>query len=153
MLQIEVDTSGTEADLRRLSSSIDSEMQKALKLAGRIVQAEAKKRCPVSPTKAQAKGTGYRFDHTKAPGTLRADIIVAEGSGYVDVGVMRGNGQKYANQIHNGSYKLGPGSEAAQSSNGERVGPKFIDRAYDDNEAKVRGVFDKRATVAVNKVA
>ena len=149
MLHIEVDTAGAEADLRRLSSDLDREVQRALRLAGRIVQAEAKKRCPISPTRAQAQGADYRYDKKKAPGTLTNSIGIKLERGFVDVGVMMGNALKYAQTIHDGKYKLGPGSRAK----GAQVGPKFIDRAYEDNEAKVQGVFDHRADVAVARVA
>ena len=149
MLHIEVDTAGAEADLRRLSSDLDREMQRALRLAGRMVQAEAKKRSPISPTKAQANGTDYSYDSKKAPGTLTNSIGMRMGRGFVDVGVMHGGALKYAEQIHDGKYKLGPGSRAK----GAGVGPKFLDRAYEENEGKVQGIFDRRANVAVARVA
>ena len=149
MLHIEVDTAGAEADLRRLSSDLDREMQRALRLAGRMVEDEAKKRSPISPTKAQARGTGYHYDSKKAPGTLTNSIGIKMGRDYVDVGVMSGNARKYAEKIHDGKYKLGSGSKAK----GAGVGPKFLDRAYEENEGKVRGVFEKRANAAVARVA
>ena len=152
MLQIEVDTAGTVADLRKLERDLDREMQTALKLAGRVVQAEARRRAPVSPTKAQAKGTGYRFDHKKSPNTLVNAIKIKVGRGFVDVGVMMGNALKYAGIMHDGSYKLGPGSKAKQSG-GEKVGPKFLERAYEDNEREVQGIFEGRASAAVTRIS
>ena len=148
MLEISVDTSGTEADLRRLSRGIDSEMRKALKLAGRVVQAEAKKRSPKGPTKAQAKASGASYKQG-GPGGLERSIIMRVGRGFVDVGVMAGEALKYAVAMHDGKYNLGPGSRAK----GEGVGPKFLDRAYDENKGKVQGIFDSRANVAVARVA
>lgn len=63
---------------------------------------------------------------------LRSDrtIFNVEVGGMVD-GV---NVDEYAWVMHEASYKLGPGSLAKQSGVGRLVGPKYLERAYDERE-------------------
>jgi hypothetical protein len=44
----------------------------------------------------------------------------------------------YATEMHEGLYSLGPRSEAKQASNGHIVGRKFLERALDEREPKMK---------------
>ena len=150
MLHITVDTSEAEADLRRLEQGLDREIDHALRKAGRIVQAGAKKRCPKGPTKAQAVAGGRSYKRG-GPGGLERSITLKQGHDYVDVGVMSGEALKYAAQMHDGTYNLGPGSKTKQNRHGVTVGAEFLDRAYEDQQRQIRAVFNDRADVAVRR--
>lgn len=147
MLHITVDTADVDRGLWAAERYAEAETQKALAKVARLVQAEAIKRCPKGPTKAQAKGTGYRYDKKKSPGTLERSIRVKVWKWVADVGVLRGNAMKYARFIHDGKYNLGPGSRAK----GAGVGPRFLDRAYDASEGKIERMFDRGISFAVER--
>ena len=142
------------ADLSNLSKDITADTKSTLLEVGRFVQAEAKQRTPVSPTKAQASTEPqYNYDAKKSPGTLRDAIDLEKGNDYVDVGIMSGSARDYADVIHNkfgqSWHRIGPGSTA--QSTGETIGAKFIDRAYDDNKDEIDNQFDRGASHAVDK--
>ncbi len=152
MIGIKVDNlSEVERDLTNLDKNIGTGTQRTLGEVGFFVQAEAKQRCPVSPTKAQAAGTGYHYDPKKSPNELANSIDRKLGRGYVDVGVIHGNATKYAAVIHDGRgkswNKLGPGSKAK----GNLVGEKFIDRAYDDNKREIDKQFEDGVNAEVRR--
>ena len=152
MIGISVDNLvDVEKDLTELNKDVRSGTQKTLGEVGRFVQSEAKMRCPVSPTKAQAAGTGYHYDPKKSPNELTNSIESDLGRGYVDVGVLHGNATKYAAVIHDDFgkswSKLGPGSVAK----GSKVGAKYIDRAYDDNEKEIDRKFERNVNAQVRK--
>jgi len=152
MIGIKVDNlASVDKDLNDLNKDIGTGAQRTLGEVGRFVQSEAKVRCPVSPTKAQAAGTGYHYDPKKSPNELTNSIDADLGRGYVDVGVLHGNATKYAAVIHDGFgklwSKLGPGSKAK----GNKVGAKFIDRAYDDNEKEIDTKFERNVNAQVRK--
>ena len=151
MIAIKVDNlASVEKDLTDLNKDVRSGAQRTLGEVGRFVQSEAKVRCPVSPTKAQAQtDQDYRYDKTKSPNELTNSIESDLGRDYVDVGVLHGNATQYAAVIHDGFgtrwKKLGPGSTAK----GGKVGPKFVDRAYDDNKREIDRKFDKSVDIAI----
>jgi HK97 gp10 family phage protein len=50
----------------------------------------------------------------------------------------------YAEWIHEGTYNLGPGSLAKQAGQSEGVGPKFMERAFDEGkDDREQMVFDE----------
>lgn len=53
----------------------------------------------------------------------------------------------YAAQMHEGSYRLGRGSEDKSAANGERVGSKFLERAADDLGPDIK----KRVRAAIGR--
>jgi len=120
---------------------------------GRIVQSEARIRCPQSPTKGQAKKAGIARKKRKnkagkwqnrSPGTLTRAIKLVKKRGEVIVGVMSGAALKYANYIHNGEgllwHNIGPGSRAKETT--ATVGGDFLTRAYDDNIDDLQAVYE-----------
>jgi len=137
--------------LREFTKDVDRATDRALTETGRFVEAEAKKRCPIGPTKSAASGTDYHYDPKKAPGTLRASIIMLKGGHYVDVGVLRGPAMQYANIIHNERgtrwKKLGPGNVGGTA----RIGDKFLDRAYDENERTITDFFVRSTDKSVER--
>ena len=140
-----------QRDLQKLGKSVAKQTQRAIEEVGRIVQTEAKLRCPVSPTKAQAKGTKYSYDAKKSPNTLKNGIKLFKGSGVVIVGVVSGAALAYADFIHNQQYKswffLGPGSLKKGSS--VDVGGKFIDRAFTENRSELEGIIERSVNESV----
>jgi len=123
--------------LARMGRNIDAGSERALIEVGRVVQTEARKNTPTSPTRAQASGTGYRYKIGRVPGTLRNSIELIKGSSRVTVGVVHGASLKYAERIDRGGYKLGPGnSDPVQ-------GPHYIDRAWDKNEAALMKMYTR----------
>jgi hypothetical protein len=149
-----ISTTNTQEVSRQLKATekaIPERMADALKEVGRLVQSEAKRRCPQSPTKGQAKAAGLSAKMGRAPGTLARAIKVIEKKGYVLVGVFTGAALKYANYIHNGQgtkwHKIGPGSKAKQ--NGPKVGGEFLTRAYDENEGDLQQIFETEVTKAL----
>ena len=141
-------------DLNKLSKDIVAERESSLLEVGRFVEAEAKLRTPVSPTKAQAKKDPfYSYKKGNRPGVLRDGIKLRKGSGWVDIGVLGANARAYADYIHNQFgklwHRLGPGSLV--QSTGRDVGAKFIDRAYDENKAEIDKMFDDGADHAVER--
>jgi len=156
MVKIDTNIAEVTRDLNDLGHRVADDTQDALDEVGRFVRDEARIRCPKGATKADAASDPqYRCKNRKgrSPGTLEQSISVKGGHGYVDVGVMSGNALQYANKIHNGRgtdwNRLGPGSKRKQS--GARVGEKFVDRAYDENEKEIVGKFDKGVNMAVNR--
>jgi len=138
-------------DLNAFGKDVDRGTGRSLTEAGRFVEAEAKKRCPIGPTKSLAAGTGYHYDPKKSPGTLRGSITMLKGGDYVDVGVLQGPAMRYADVIHNRrgtAWKnLGPGNQGGTA----RIGEKFIDRAYDDNAQTVTDFFNRSADKSVDR--
>jgi hypothetical protein len=150
-----ISTTNTQEVSRQLKATekaIPERMADALKEVGRLVQSEAERRCPQSPTAGQAKAAGMKGrKRGRAPGTLTRAIKVIEKTGYVMVGVFTGAALKYANYIHNGQgtkwHKIGPGSKAKQ--NGPKVGGEFLTRAYDENEDELQRVYEKKIAEAL----
>src|SRR5712691_1060923 len=64
------------AKLKALAVQFPDRVASALYLEGQIEMTESKKRCPVSPTKAQFKAMGRSMPKGIAPGTLRASGFV-----------------------------------------------------------------------------
>jgi len=157
MVKMEVENiAAIEQDFIKLGKNIAKETRSKLIETGRFVQAEAKKRCPVGPTKSQAaKDPHYNYDKKKSRGSLKNSIVMRRGRDFVDVGVIQGPALKYANYIHNlrntegGWLLLGPGSRAKRSE--ERVGEKFIDRAYDENEKFIEDMFKGGISLQVDR--
>jgi len=156
MVKIETkDIERVTKDLSRFSKQISKDTQRGLEEIGRIVETEAKKRTPVSPTKSQADSDArYNYKRGRAPGTLQNSINLIKGKGFVVVGVLHGAALKYASFIHNGQGKpggwknIGPGSRAKGST--VVVGGKFIDRAYEENEDDLNEIMDVSVTKAVD---
>ena len=138
--------------LKAVEKAIPERLADALLEVGRLVQTEAMRRCPQSPTAGQARAAGAkRRKRGREAGTLTRAIKVIEKSGEVLVGVFTGAALKYANYIHNGQgtkwQNIGPGSKAKQ--NGPKVGGEFLTRAYDDNEGDMQEIFEKEVTKAL----
>ena len=134
-------------DLNAFERNVGRETQRTLGEVGRFVEAEQKRRSPISPTQAQAAGTRYTPKRTQ--GELQNSIEARIGNGFVDVGVLHGNATKYAAKMNYGKYKLGPGSVAKKT--GVKVGRLFVERGYDENAREVNSKFDKGTDVAVIK--
>jgi hypothetical protein len=121
---------------------------KALARIAHLTVANAQSNAPISPTKAQyeqhisakraqktANRTGksarvrFKSKQTFNPGQLQASIRSRHSGSSVEVFVPSNSpAGKYADFIHNGTYKLGIGSRAKAAA-GHDVGPKFLTRA------------------------
>ena len=144
MIDIAVKDLGALSGLKRLARDTPKAIRRGLQEIGEIGKAEAKKRCNISPTKAQAtaarkKLKGKRnvgFNKKAAPGELSNAISYRTTLELVRIGIYHGNATKYADFIHNGQGSkwkhLGPGSESKQAKVGETVGGLFLDRAVED---------------------
>jgi len=64
------------AKLKAFTAKFPDRVLSAIYLEGQIEMTESKKRCPVSPTKAQFKAMGRSMPKGIAPGTLRASGLV-----------------------------------------------------------------------------
>ena len=152
MLSVSVEnTKEVSRQLKAISRAIPEQIDAGLVEVGRIVQSEAKRRAPQSPTKGQAKAAGMSAKRGRAPGTLTRAVVVLKKRGYVIVGVLRGAALKYADYIHNGQgtrwRNIGPGSRAKQS--GVKVGGEFLTRAYDDNVDCLQKVYEEEIEKAL----
>jgi len=142
MLTIDTrDLDDVAEDLYKLQLSIRGATQAGLKNAGRFVESEQKDRCPFGPTESQAKAAGKSFVKGSAPGTLENSIGIVIGAGYVDVGVLFGEGQKYGARRNYDKYNLGPGSIAKNAITSVDVGRLFVERGYEENEDEVMKIF------------
>ena len=150
MIAIEVENlTELDRDLDKFTRNVGSETQRTLGEVGRFVEAEQKRRSPISPTKAQSAGKGYHYDPKKSPGELQNSIDARTGKGFVDVGVLHGNATTYAAKMNYGKYKLGPGSVAKKT--GVTVGRLFIERGYDENAREVDKMFQRGVNIMVDR--
>ena len=143
-----------QRSLDGVERDVKSGLRRTLGTTGRFVQAQAKKRCPVSPTQSQASSDfEYNYDAKKSPGTLRDSIKLRLGNGYAYIGIVSGSALKYADVIHNKRnqrwWNLGPGNTSTGSV---RVGEKFIDRAYSENKRKITKFFALMTAKVVERV-
>lgn len=98
-------------------------IQRALTDIGLLVQREAVKNAP------------YR------EGDLEESINFKVGRGWVDIGVgINTRAGKYARRMHEDIYNPGPGTR----SKGSRAGRKYIERAIDENQEKIRDLLKLR---------
>jgi len=148
----ETGTREVSRQLKATSAAIPAQIDAGLVEVGRLVESGAKRRCPRSPTKGEAKaagegqkkrgkGKGAKF---RVPNTLSDAIVLVKKRGSVIIGVLRGASLKYADFIHNGQgtkwQNIGPGSKAKQS--GPRVGGEFLTRSYDDQEDDLQKTYE-----------
>jgi len=153
MIEIDVKSLDSVSKLNRLSRGMPKAIRRGLQELGNVGKAEAKKRCPISPTKAQAQDAGSGFNIGAAPGELSNAISYKTTPDDVKIGIYHGPATKYANKIHNGQgkswQKIGPGSEAKASQTGEEVGGLFLDRAVDDMD--IEGIMDAVISKALRR--
>ncbi len=64
--------------LRDVATQMPRSVESALYVEAQIEMTESKRRCPVSPTKAQFKAMGRSMPKNLRPGTLRASGYVAK---------------------------------------------------------------------------
>ena len=136
--------------LDEFDNDVQSAVGGALDEIGRYVESEQKDRAPISPTKDQARGSSYSYNRGAAPGTLEESCQYIKGRDYIEVGVMFGPALDYAFQMNYGHYNLGPGSLA--KSTGEKIGRRFVERAYEDNEGEIHEVFADEVNTAVDRI-
>jgi len=142
MLTIELENlPDLNRSLDKLVKDVKNEAQRSLGKVGRFVESEQKDRCPFGPTKSQAQAAGKSFVKGSSPGTLENSIGLILGNGYVDVGVLFGDGQKYGAWINYGNYNLGPGSIAKNGTTSVDVGRLYVERGYEENEDDVVKIF------------
>ena len=152
MLSVSVEN-GREVSrqLKAVTGALADQIDAGLAEVGRIVQSEAKIRCPLGPTRGQARAAGLSPKRGRAPGTLERSIKLIKKRGEVIVGVISGAALKYANYIHNGQgtlwFKIGPGSKAKQR--GPKVGGEFLTRAYDENVDDLQVVYEAEISKAL----
>ena len=111
-----------ERDLARFPKDIEKGSDKGLHLVARPLESEGKDRAPI------------RHNH------LRLSIGIQKGHNKVEVGVLEGETLSYAEIMDKGGYELGERSKAA----GPQVGPHYMDRAWDENEAAFMDLYEKR---------
>ena len=127
--------------LNKLVKDVKNQSQRSLGKVGRFIEGEQKDRVPFGPTKSQAAAAGTSFVKGSSPGTLENSIGMILGNGYVDVGVLFGDGQKYGAWINYGYYNLGPGSIAKNSESDVKVGRMYVERGYEENEEDAVEIF------------
>ena len=136
---------------RRILSKFPGEQAKIMARIANITRAESVSNAPISPTKGQYEGeVSARHAQKKAnstgqqarvrfksrqdsfnPGGLQRSIKTSHSAQKAVIFVpSNSEAGKYADYIHNGTYKLGIGSRAKAAA-GHDVGPKFIERAID----------------------
>lgn len=143
MLGIEVDLRNEMRALRKQMWITKRGMQNAITRVGRYVQSEAINRAPISPKQEQLPGRkkGSTSISKKAPGGLERSIEFEKQKGGMQGAVFvaaNSEAGQYAKKIHDERgtswENLGPGSIAKDGRSPDKVGDKFIERAWDENE-------------------
>ena len=152
-LSITIDTKEVSSFIRRWGDDAPKKIASALLEAGRVVESDAKRFCPQSPTKSQSDNyaglSKSKYYRGKDPGTLSRSIKILNKSQIklqqrVEVGIPRNStANRYADYIHNRKHRdwflLGPGS----TSKGAHVDDKFLDRALDANASDIQRLFER----------
>lgn len=55
----------------------------------------------------------------------------------------------YAFDLHEGNFRLGPKSREKRDATGKRVGPKFLERAYQDFDEEIRAKAESKVTQGI----
>lgn len=137
----------TSLNIKKEQKKIRMLINAALFDIGKLVHETAVSYAPISPTQRQKNAqrkTKRRRKRTRkphVPGNLEKSIDYRfdkknEVSFFVDSSSPAG---KYAEFIHDGNYELGVNSK----KKGGKVGPKFIERAIDDNKKKILRIINK----------
>ena len=116
------------ATLARIEREAPAVVSAALQAEGETLAAKSVALAPVDLGNLEAAHTVTTKTHGTGARTIIAVGGVVDG---VDV-------DKYSLQMHEGSYKLGPKSAAKAASSGERVGPKFLLRAFVERQKKMQ---------------
>lgn len=127
------------------AASLDK-MARKLKRAGKNVNAAAR-RAVINATNDLRDGSVKRspYDEGNLEGSHHVEIdgkgTHTEGTVYIPEESEAG---PYAEWLHEGDYMLGPGSLAKQMNQAEIVGPKFLERALEEDSAKrEQAMFDE----------
>lgn len=120
-----------------------------LELAGKIVANEARMRAPVD-THDLEKAIKANQDAEISGMNRRKTISV-----YVDLDALdlegKHEGFDYATEMHEGVYKLGPKSQLKDSMTDRGVGPKYLERALEDNIERLRRMYEERVRRAIKQ--
>lgn len=129
----------------------DKFMSDALNDIGLIVHTTAVDYAPISPTKSQYEATLIKKNKSIqqfSPGGLERSIDYESDENEVSIFVpLNSEAGDYAEFIHDEEYELGTGSEAK----GGEVGPKYIERAIEDNEHKIRAKIEGAVKKFIDK--
>lgn len=134
-MRVDFDEVGNiEEELREAGSRLDQEITKEMGIIGLIVEDDARKNAPISPSKSQYVATLKRgwSNRTFQPMTLMNSIshkVLFRG---VEIFTNQSS-REYAWRMHEGKYNLGVGSQSKQARGSNLVGRKYIERAIKDN--------------------
>ena len=109
-----------------------------LRQGGEDIAELAKKRAPVDKGNLEEAINSDTEDRTGKNGRVVLYVGVDE-----DKAVARGVVGDYALQMHEGVYELGEKSKAKKNSNGEPVGPKFLESAADELEDDISKAIER----------
>lgn len=120
-----------------------------LELAGKIIANEARMRAPVD-THDLEKAIKADQDTEVAGMNRRKTIRV-----YVDLDALdleeNHKGFDYATQMHEGTYQLGPKSQLKDSLTDRGVGPKYLERAFEENIERLKRMYEDRVRRALKQ--
>jgi hypothetical protein len=127
------------AQLNKLKESIPKMASEALEEGGNAVAQRSRELAPVDLGNLEAAHTV----DTKHKG--HKVIVTISVGGHVD-GI---DVDDYVAEMHEGSYELGPRSQAKDNATGQPVGSKFLERAVDENKDDIEATVREAVLKAV----
>lgn len=127
------------ASFQRVHDQVHRAAADALHDQGERLADRSKELAPVDKHNLEA---AHHVETERHPDRVLTTISVGGVVNGVDV-------DEYVEFIHDGDYKLGPGSLAKATGTGQPVGPKFLDRALDERKDKIVAAVDDAVQKAV----
>ncbi len=141
--------SAIKKNLDRTEERVVKHSLEWLELAGKIIANEAKMRAPVD-THDLEKAIKSDQDPNVTGINRRKTIRV-----YVDLDALdleeKHAGFDYATQMHEGTYNLGPKSQIKDSLTDRGVGPKYLERALEENIERLKRMYEDRVRRALKQ--
>jgi len=137
-----------KANLDRTDKRVQKHSLEWLLMAGKIIAMEAQMRAPVDEHDLE-KAIKADQDPEVRGMNRRKTVRV-----FVDLDALdleRRDGFDYATQMHEGIYNLGPKSAVKDSLTDVGVGPKYLERALEENIERVTRLLRERMMKAIKQ--
>ncbi|MEG0062979.1 MAG: HK97 gp10 family phage protein [Pseudomonas sp.] len=128
---------GVMARISRSEKRVMDGSLSALRAMAELVATEARLNAPVDTGELE-NAISTIEDRTRNSKGQFGQVTIRVGVDTSKLKLEDHKGYDYSIPMHEGTYNLGPKSQAKQDAQGNIVGPKYLERALRDNEKKVK---------------